>query len=312
MFVMVSFLALALMAFHPLAKEAGKESGYYISDRNFQRHRQALFGAAVDQCPTVLTHCSGVFGDYPEIGGKARAKVRWHRFIWSRIFGYVRDTKSGDRGDIEPPQTYQFSEDHFWSGYRGKRYLYLIPSDHWNGDAYIDDWPDGFTNYHPFWGPYYQLTFGGVCGNGASGIDYSNAADFAEIKDRKINVKLGATDKVSVELKDFSTDRNFHNLRLVLTGSKNGRSSEGNNDNMYFELASGHPKIRMDHRLYLFEQDLGGGSTNLERDTGQKKLMIQVQEYSGAPWVTRDTRVIVLSPWDNKGSEPLFQANFYG
>jgi hypothetical protein len=303
MFVMITFLSFVFAFFHPLAMEAGNDGDFYMVDRNFNRYRQALFGAPVDQCPTTLAHCSSLYGDYPDIGTTGTSRYLFHRRVWARIFGTAVE-RSG--GDIEVPQPYQFTEDHFWSGYWGKRYQYILPSDHWNGDTYFDI-SGQFDHYFPFWGPHAQMRLSTVCGGSTWGVSFSNNADFAGIKALKYSATLKATPKVSIVVRDFSPERNTHALRLVLTGSANHAG------NMYFEMDAGYPEAFPDHRLYLFEQDLGTGyGARLAQDTGQKKLTIQVQTSPGAPWVTRDTRTLVMSPSADQDIQHFFRVNFYG
>jgi len=307
MFVTVSFLCLAMMLFHPLGLEAGKDGDLHLADRNLHRYKQALFGPAADQCATTLVHYRGLYGDYPSSGGSGRDSFRYDPRLWSRTYGTTR-TRDQEKGGIEVPQPYRFGADHFWSGYRGKGYIAILPADRWNGDTYGLE--DGLASdehpYHPVWGPFCQPRLSAGCGASVTPIKHSDAANYAGSKRLSVSFQYFAPEKIAVALKDFSPDRNTHALRLVLAGACNDR------DNMYFEPAAGYPDIHADHRLYLFEQHLMGGLGFLSQNSGQKKLLIQVRTSPGAPWVTRDTRVMVFSPSEYENHRPRYRVNFYG
>ena len=295
-FVMVSFLSIVFLLFYPLAREARKDSGFYIIDRNDYRYRKALFGEVVDQCGTKLAHCGSLYGDYPYPGEGGTQQYLYHTRVRARIFGTL-----GAPNRLEIPREYQFTEDHFWSGYRGKGYLNLLPSDKWGYDTLYGG------VYDPFLQPYAAIYMKAICGGGAWGFSYGNYAKNAVIKGKCSSCTFMAPGRVIVELKDYSENRNSHELRLVLTGSNNASA------NMFFESESGYPEDYPDYRLYAFKQYLGGNyGTRLAADAGQKKLIVQVRKNPDDPWITRDTGLISLPTGESSAVRPIFRVNFYG
>ena len=313
LFILVSFLSAILLASYPLFKEVRGDSDAYIIDRNDYRFRKAYFGDFVDQCATKLSHCGGLHSDYPDSGQSGTDRYIRQTRIIARYLGTL-----GQPRLIEIPVKFEYTADTFWRGYWGKRYLHILPSDDWD---YNTIYPETLQNKnevnkvnidHRFYNPYRpyssqwsaDISMSSACGGGSWGYSYAN---FAKME---LGYSPGMTYKgyeiPCVEIKDYSSQKDSHSLRVVTVGSTNRKQ------NMYFECND--IKDCSDYILYKYELvDIKGSlAVNPASNTGQKKLLIQVRENGSDSWVTRDTKLIIFSLRTSRHNSMIFGINFYG
>ena len=302
-FIMVTFLSVVLLVSYPLVKEARDQTASYIVDRNDYRFRKALFGEAVDQCGTKLAHQGGHYSDYPDSGGFGTKRYYYQTRVTARVFGTL-----GYPNRVEVPEDYEYMANTFWAGYWGKRYLHILPGDKWDYVTLYSDLGNiSFDLYAPFRQPYASVFIASICGGIAT---YNN---FAKGKlESYSSFEYFRYGNVSVEVKDYSKNATYHELRLITVGASNYYFSKAD-QNIFFERVEG-PTHFSDYLFYEFKQlRCGGSSSTTAQNSGQKKLTIQVKVDGSDSWTTMDTKVIVLPVNVGNGSGRLiYRVNFYG
>ncbi len=308
-FMMVTFISLVLIAYYPLYIMIRGDSGRYIAERNDYRFRKALFGETVDQCGTKLLYSGGLYSDDNSVGGKGTKSYVYQTRVVRRLYGTfggnVSDSINKGWKAMWRPADYAFQDSSFWSGYRGKRYLPVLPSDKWdyttvygNRAADNDDiWP--FTPYRPFRQPYACIRMSATCGDTGG---YSNTARGVE---RSLGFSLGNYERLFIHLKDYSNNRQEHDIRLILIGSEDGAP-----DRHFFYVPDS--TAFGDYILYDFQQACRlSGISSLAAQTGQKKLMIQIKDNN--EWITKDTRLLVIP--EKTGDcevDLIYDINYFG
>ncbi len=318
-FIMVSFLSVALLVSYPLVKAVRNHSANYLAERDDYRMKKALFGEMVDQCGTRLSHTRGLYGDYPGWGihsgqGGGGGKDSRNHEAWPmsrRCLGY------GTRAGIAEPEDYKFA-DGFWSGYHGKRYVRRLPVDEW-----------GYKAYRPFGRPVYvtkeeskeevaryddiltNFYLSNACGGGVSYTNYTKRWN-AVVE----SFSVMPFRRTLVDVKDYSRNRQAHDLDLTTTGSQTRTRSK-----FFFSLREGFPQEKNNYTLYRFElydENHTDLPNHLYSLIGQRKLMILVKE--NGRWTVRDTKVLVNPPNSNfngvinylRTSLKIYRINFYG
>jgi len=288
-FIMVAFFSAIFLVSYPLVQEGKDDSTRYIIERNDYRWRKAVFGSVVDQSGVKLTRCGGYVSDCMGLKtkGGSRGSIG-HNVISARLYApnVIKGFVTGEE-EYEPriyvPSAYKFSGK-LWAGYWGKRYIHVLPSDDWRYYVYtpVKDWP-----YHPFYlmnGMYarprmYNYCQGTcACSNGAKGSGF----------------KIGGY-SIKLKVKDSSPQKNGHELRFVLAGY-NGVLIEYDDSKT----------CSIDYCLY---------TVSFNKSTGEKKLMIQVNDNPAdpdSPWITRDTRIMISPISTGAKSNRIYRINFYG
>ena len=304
-FVLVSFISVVFLVSYPLIKEARDDTAFYIMDRKDYRFRKALFGEVVDQSGTKLAHLGGFFGDYDECGSYGAKEYKHHHTkVTARLFGIMIPE---NRSVIKIPGDYRYHEHNFWVGYRGKRYLHILPTDDWNYGAAYQKQKGKYSKeatYKPYYQPYAKISMGGACGGYPAYKNYAKGTGF----------QFGGYVDTYIEVKDYSEKKDTHELRLVLVGSVNSSCF------MYFEKFCKY--AANNYVLYRFRQYTQSGAASMCQSSGQKKLMIQVREDPGDPWITKDTKLLCLPSkivFQNDGIFSIkkrevltFRVGFYG
>ena len=303
-FMMVTFISLVLIAYYPLYIMIRGDSGRYIAERNDYRFRKALFGETVDQCGTKLLYCGGLYSDDDNPGAKGTKSYIYQTRVVRRLYGTFGRSVSTVVGEgrevIRRPADYAFQDSSFWSGYRGKRYLPVLPSDKWDyTTVYSIDEKGPFTPYRPFRQPYAHIKMSAAC---ASVGMYLNAARGV---DQRLGFRLQNYTGLFIHLKDYSNNRQEHDIRLILIGSEDYQSGRH-----FFHVPDS--ATFDDYILYDFQQAYRDvGISSLAAQTGQKKLMIQIKNNN--EWITKDTRLLVI-PECTKNSrlDLIYDINYFG
>ena len=303
-FMMVTFISLVLIAYYPLYIMIRGDSGRYIAERNDYRFRKALFGETVDQCGTKLLYCGGLYSDDDNPGAKGTKSYIYQTRVVRRLYGTFGRSVSTVVGEgrevIRRPADYAFQDSSFWSGYRGKRYLPVLPSDKWDyTTVYNMDGKGHFTPYRPFRQPYAHIQMSAAC---ASVGMYLNAGRGVD----RIGFKLQNYTKLFINLKDYSNNRQKHDIRLIQIGSEDTISARH-----FFRMPDPCATFD-DYILYDFQQSQRiDGVSGLAAETGQKKLMIQIKDNN--EWITKDTRLLVIP--EHTGDcwvDLIYDINYFG
>jgi hypothetical protein len=310
-FFLVSLLSAALLACYPLVKEAREDTGPYIIDRNDYRFRRALLGEAVDQCGTKLAHSGGHYGDYGDTGNSGTAGYIYHNRVTARVFGTLgkpHGTADDSGNQVEVPEDYAFTAEAFWSGYWGKRYLHLLPSDQWDYHTIYPIWGSGVM-YDPFFQTYAAIYISAICGGG---LPYKNYAK-GTLGTSYAFTSISPHGDAVIEVKDYSEKRTQHELRVITLGS--GNCSSTVNENIFLKEEERTPFS--DHILYRFEQPSEERGRSWKyyftaENSGQAKLLIQVRGNGSDAWLTMDTRLLVFPPCCGESGILRYQVNFYG
>lgn len=293
-FVLVSFISVVFLVSYPLIKEARDDTAIYIIDRKDYRWRKAWFGEAVDQSGTKLAHSGGLLGG--DVGGGwSWGGPRSHSHgtkVVARVYAHMI---SKSRGEVLVPHEYRY-KDTLWGGYWGKRYLHILPSDDWNYDVIYST---GRLKRGGYYAPYRQPYAGIGTGAACAGVPhYGNKAKGTEFW-------YQGYETIYLEVKDYSKEKDSHELRLVLIGSDNSSIY------MYPQESESDEYCSNDYVLYMFWID---GNKYVSVGPGQKKLMIQVRQNGADNWITMDTKFLCVPTHVlGVGKEILtFRVDFYG
>ena len=312
-FIIVSFFSLLLLAVYPLMRAEKDDAAFYIIDRNDYRWRKALCGEAVDQSGVKLTHLGGLWSEYDNSFGwttTAPPVKNWTKVVTRRVFGnrlYGSTTKKKPATTMIP-NSYKYGPDTIWRGYRGKRYLHILPTDDWNYGTWERPRRGKFLpDYHPYKQAYAACSLGGTaCGGG--GASSSNGC-------KGTSFKCLTASGIYIEVRDYSEERS--NQELSLYSMASCRNSTFKKTGRYTNVS--------DYVLYTFQSSSDYKGSERVARSDQKVIMVKVREKdSSDPWVIKDTKVICCpmktnfstdrnsSLWMCQRSILTFRINFYG
>jgi hypothetical protein len=151
-----------LLPMSQLIQQARTDTSRYISVMKRAAFQRAFYGRVAEQAGGLAMSCGGLFSDhYYEESSQditTRGFVQTRRHMMTEFFD--------DRKLLMYANDFVYRPDlGFWSGYRGRRYLYPGPADDWDenqlgflSDQAINDY---VTSYRD--GSGIQLEFGGSC-----------------------------------------------------------------------------------------------------------------------------------------------------
>ncbi|MBE9571324.1 MAG: hypothetical protein IMF11_11895 [Proteobacteria bacterium] len=276
MFILATLISVVFIAAYPLVSEPRNHTRSFITNEKFHRYKRALLGRLAEQCGGKFISCGGHVSDYPEGGGAATAGDIQTRLYGKRLF------KSSGTGDLGSPSPFQYYNDFgFWSGYRGKRYVYPLPSDDWHDDWYsaISDpsnAPQAFLNDY---GWSFFLRYG------CAQVWNIQSSTPQSMKTKTLGMWLNAYRYIYIMVKDHSKENG--ELRIILV-----KGCKQIPDRTAPPFESG------DYILHTFKLETASGtgvSCGLFDSCGLTKLLIQVNE--GGDWVTKFTKSIVVPPY---------------
>ena len=219
--------------------------------------------------------CGGHVSDYPRGGGTATGGDVITRLYGRRHFRPHGQTLGG--GKIYGiPDSFQYNDSAFWSGYRGKRCVYPLPSDGWYEHVDVKTDQAFLSDYGMPW----RLRY--TCGNPWDLI--TGVPVFTKI----LRMRFNSHEYTYIMVRDYSINKNQHEY-----------------ENFSVSLGASSPyehtiiDIYEDHILHTFcfqnILDPYARSSKLFSCCGLKKLLIKVKE--NGDWVAKFTKSIVIPPW---------------
>ena len=256
MFMLVTLISLIFLTAYISINQQKDATRFFVSQIELRRYKRALFGRLADSKAGEFMSCGG-FIETPDMDCAA-GPSQVYKYISSKRCCTGKLGGSGFRVHPNKHHYYYYDRSGYWSGYRGKRYLYPLPSDDWNEKTLAkltDDFGESITFYS-------HCTFNCF-------LSTTNDCMFFD-----------STGRTVIHLKDY-VGYSEDEIRLIIPLS-------------YFECRL-HTvdSSNTDYTAHKFEIML----VDLDREmasVGLKNVLIQTKE--GGTWVTKFTTGIAIPP----------------
>lgn len=265
--MLVGLITAVLMSTYPLFCEVQEDSRQFITDMKEREIKRAMFGRLADQAGGQFMSCGGYYSDYGNILCITGGGEQQDQFFSKRLQRREGNTYWG--AIIFP---YHYSREFgFFGGYRGKRYLYPVPTDLW--DESEVGYYDGFGN---------RFTVKGFC---------LAAERWRHLSSNLKNWMIFATRSFFYfRVRDY-TRTPEDKIRLMLVSSKGGCPELAHDPEGPIETKKNAGSGHYLHTFYMWFDTKGCKPRHSHR-MGLDKVVIQIEK--NGEWVTTFTTAMVL------------------
>ncbi|PID40572.1 MAG: hypothetical protein CR984_02495 [Proteobacteria bacterium] len=164
--ILLAVITAALLPMGQLVRQARSDVAQYITVMKRAKFQRAYYGRVAEQAGGQAMSCGGLFSDH--FYRESDADIATRGFVLTRRHMMTENLQNGktDQGLNFYANDFVYRPDlGFWSGYRGRRYVYPGPADDWDenqlGFVAGLDIPGYQTSYRSGTGS--QFEFGGSC-----------------------------------------------------------------------------------------------------------------------------------------------------